>query len=156
MDGFLFPWTFSIPDFEPITGRSPAWEKSIGMHETTELGVMCDTFHPLKLSTFAKGLDDGKCAYSWYENAPDVAGAEAAVDGDASGAGLTSRLESQGSRSRATDQRASVPSRRRTGGSSQGALSASRRELRECDIHRRLSAVRSIRRHRNRALGRSN
>jgi homogentisate 1,2-dioxygenase len=67
-------------------------EKSIGMHETTELAVMCDTFHPLKLSKFAKELDDGKYAYSWYENAPDVAGAEAAVDGDATGAGLTSHF----------------------------------------------------------------
>ena len=47
---------------------------------------------PLKLSKFAKGLDDGKYAYSWYENAPDVSGAEAAVDGDATGAGLTSHL----------------------------------------------------------------
>jgi homogentisate 1,2-dioxygenase len=27
-------------------------EKSIGMHETTELAVMCYTFHPLKLSKF--------------------------------------------------------------------------------------------------------
>jgi hypothetical protein len=44
------------------------------MHETTELAVMCDTFHPLKLTKFAKDLDDGKYAYSWYENAPDVAG----------------------------------------------------------------------------------
>jgi hypothetical protein len=44
---------------------------------------MCDTFHPLKLSTFAKELDDGKYAYSSCENAPDVAGTEAAVDGDA-------------------------------------------------------------------------
>jgi len=34
-------------------------EKSIGLHETHELAVMCDTFHPLKLSKFAKGLDDG-------------------------------------------------------------------------------------------------
>jgi hypothetical protein len=67
-------------------------EKSIGMHETSELAVMCDTFHPLKLSRFAKDLDDGKYAYFWYENAPDIAGAEAAVDGDATGAGLTSHL----------------------------------------------------------------
>ena len=29
-------------------------EKSIGMHETHELAVMCDTFHPLKLTTFAR------------------------------------------------------------------------------------------------------
>ena len=61
------------------------------MHETTELAVMCDTFHPLKLSRFAKDLDDGKYAYSWYENAPDVAGAE--VDDDATGAGLTSHFQ---------------------------------------------------------------
>ena len=42
-------------------------EKSIGTHETHELAVMCDTFHPLKLTKFAKDLDDGKYAYSWYE-----------------------------------------------------------------------------------------
>jgi hypothetical protein len=63
-----------------------------GMHETSELTVMCDTFHPLKLSPFEKDLDDGKYAYSWYENAQDGAGAEAAVDGDATGAGLTSHF----------------------------------------------------------------
>ena len=38
-------------------------------------------------------LDDGKYAYSWYENAQDGAGvAEVSVDGLASGAGLTSHL----------------------------------------------------------------
>ena len=52
---------------------------------------MCDTFHPLKLTKFAKKLDDGKYAYSWYENAQDGTD-EAAVDGDASGAGLTSHF----------------------------------------------------------------
>ena len=31
-----------------------------GMHEISELTVMCDTFHPLKLSTFARDLDDGR------------------------------------------------------------------------------------------------
>jgi homogentisate 1,2-dioxygenase len=68
-------------------------EKSIGTHETHELAVMCDTFYPLKLSKFAKDLDDGKYAYSWYENAQE-SGDEATVDGegDASGAGLTSHL----------------------------------------------------------------
>jgi hypothetical protein len=30
--------------------------------------------------------------YSWYENAQDGAGAAAAADGDATGAGLTSHL----------------------------------------------------------------
>jgi hypothetical protein len=55
---------------------------------------MCDTFYPLKLSTFAKDLDDGKYAYSWYEAAQDGDGEPAAVDGegDASGAGLTSHF----------------------------------------------------------------
>jgi len=60
------------------------------MHETHELAVMCDTFHPLRLSTFSRDLDDGRYAYSWYENAGD--GAAAGTDGDASGAGLTSHL----------------------------------------------------------------
>jgi len=172
-DGYLYPWTFSVHDFEPITGRihqpppshqtfqgqnfvicsfcprkldfdplavpipyhhsnlqseemiyyvsgkfgsrrgvevgsitlhpsglphgpQPGLaEKSIGMHETHELAVMCDTFYPLKLSKFAKELDDGKYAYSWYEAAQEGAGAEeASVDGegDASGAGLTSHF----------------------------------------------------------------
>jgi hypothetical protein len=53
---------------------------------------MCDTFHPLKLTTFARDLDDGKYAYSWYENAEDGGGEPASVDGDASGAGLTSHF----------------------------------------------------------------
>ena len=144
-DGYVYPWTFSIHDFEPITGRihmpppshqtfdghnfvicsfcprkldfdplaipipyhhsnvnseemiyyvsgnfssrkavdvgsvtlHPSGiphgphpglaEKSIGLTETHELAVMCDTFHPLRLTTFARGLDDGTYAYSWYE-----------------------------------------------------------------------------------------
>ena len=69
-------------------------EKSIGQTETHELAVMCDTFYPLKLTKFAKALDDGKYAYSWYENAEDGPGSEASADGegDASGAGLTSHF----------------------------------------------------------------
>jgi homogentisate 1,2-dioxygenase len=144
-DGYLYPWTFNIRDFEPITGRihmpppshqtfqGPNFvicsfcprkldfdplaipipyhhsnlqseemiyyvdgqfssrkgieigsitlhpsglphgpqpglaERSIGMTETHELAVMCDTFHPLKLTELAQGLDDGEYAYSWYE-----------------------------------------------------------------------------------------
>jgi homogentisate 1,2-dioxygenase len=154
-DGYLYPWTFSIHDFEPITGRihqpppshqtfqgpnfvicsfcprhldfdpeavpipyhhsnlqseemiyyvsgnfgsrkgisvgsitlhpsglphGPApglAEKALGVRETTELAVMCDTFRPLKLSTFARDLDDGQYALSWYEppsEEPDLAG----------------------------------------------------------------------------------
>jgi homogentisate 1,2-dioxygenase len=163
-DGYLYPWTFNINDFEPITGRihmpppshqtfaGPNFvicsfcprkldfdpmaipipyhhsnlqseemiyyvdgnfssrkgievgsitlhpsglphgpqpglaEKSIGMAETHELAVMCDTFHPLRLTKVAKGLDDGKYAYSWYEagNQPPVA--------DENPAGVTSHL----------------------------------------------------------------
>jgi homogentisate 1,2-dioxygenase len=51
-------------------------EKSIGMVETHELAVMCDTFHPLKLTEFAKDLDDGQYAYSWYEEPPAPESAE--------------------------------------------------------------------------------
>jgi homogentisate 1,2-dioxygenase len=63
-------------------------EAALGIHETSELAVMCDTFHPLRLSRFAQELDDGVYWRSWYENAqasPDEAA-------DATGAGLTSHL----------------------------------------------------------------
>jgi homogentisate 1,2-dioxygenase len=151
-DGYVFPWTFSVHDFEPITGRihqpppthqtfqghnfvicsfcprkldfdplaipipyhhsnlqseemiyyvsgnfgsrrgievgsitlhpsglphgpQPGLaEKSLGVAETTELAVMCDTFRPLRLTPFARELDDGKYAYSWYEAPTDDAG----------------------------------------------------------------------------------
>jgi hypothetical protein len=46
---------------------------------------MCDTFHPLRLTTFARGLDDGTYAFSWYEE-PGVATA------DEDPAGVTSHL----------------------------------------------------------------
>jgi homogentisate 1,2-dioxygenase len=163
-DGYVYPWTFSIHDFEPITGRihmpppshqtfeghnfvicsfcprkldfdplaipipyhhsnvnseemiyyvsgnfssrkavdvgsvtlHPSGiphgphpglaEKAIGMTETHELAVMCDTFRPLRLTTFARELDDGKYAYSWYEEP----GAEATTDDDP--AGVTSHF----------------------------------------------------------------
>jgi homogentisate 1,2-dioxygenase len=164
-DGYLYPWTFSIHDFEPITGRihmpppshqtfaGPNFvicsfcprkldfdpqaipipyhhsnlqseemiyyvdgnfssrkaievgsvtlhpsglphgpqpglaERSIGMTETHELAVMCDTFHPLQLTPLAATLDDGQYAYSWYE--------DASADGrtpDEDPAGVTSHL----------------------------------------------------------------
>ena len=151
-DGFLYPWTFSIHDFEPITGRihqpppshqtfqGPNFvicsfcprkldsdpeaipipyhhsnlqseemiyyvsgnfgsrkgisvgsitlhpsglphgpqpglaEMSLGVAETTELAVMCDTFRPLKLSALARDLDDGRYALSWYEPPSDDPG----------------------------------------------------------------------------------
>jgi hypothetical protein len=43
---------------------------------------MCDTFRPLKLSTFSRDLDDGKYALSWYEPPSE----------DATLAGVTSHL----------------------------------------------------------------
>ncbi|HST25120.1 MAG TPA: homogentisate 1,2-dioxygenase [Gaiellaceae bacterium] len=164
-DGYVYPWTFSIHDFEPITGRihmpppshqtfeghnfvicsfcprkldfdpqaipipyhhsnvnseemiyyvsgnfssrkavdvgsvtlHPSGiphgphpglaEKAIGMTETHELAVMCDTFRPLRLTTFAHGLDDGTYAYSWYE--ADGAAADTTDDDPA---GVTSHF----------------------------------------------------------------
>ncbi|MGZ4389377.1 MAG: homogentisate 1,2-dioxygenase [Gaiellaceae bacterium] len=164
-DGYLYPWTFSIHDFEPISGRihmpppshqtfaGPGFvicsfcprkldwdpqavpipyhhsnlqseemiyyvdgnfssrkgvdvgsitlhpsglphgpqpglaEKAIGMTETHELAVMCDTFRPLKLTSFARELDDGKYMFSWYE--------EPSADGetpDSDPAGVTSHF----------------------------------------------------------------
>ena len=56
------------------------------MTETHELAVMCDTFRPLRLTTFARGLDDGTYAYSWYENAEQAGAA------DENPAGVTSHL----------------------------------------------------------------
>jgi homogentisate 1,2-dioxygenase len=44
-------------------------EKSLGMTETHEYAVMCDTFNPLRLTTLASDLDDGKYMYSWAEDA---------------------------------------------------------------------------------------
>ena len=164
-DGYLFPWTFSIHDFEPITGRihqpppshqtfqgrnfvicsfSPRKldfdplavpipyhhsnlqseemiyyvsgnfgsrrgievgsvtlhpsglphgphpglaEKAIGVTETHELAVMCDTFRPLKLSALARELDDGRYWHSWYDDPQTAAGSP-----DEDPAGLTSHF----------------------------------------------------------------
>jgi homogentisate 1,2-dioxygenase len=163
-DGYVYPWTFSIHDFEPITGRihmpppshqtfaGPNFvicsfcprkldfdpmaipipyhhsnlqseemiyyvdgnfssrkgieigsitlhpsgiphgpqpglaERSIGMTETHELAVMCDTFRQLRLAKFAEGLDDGKYAYSWTETPDQPATA------DENPAGVTSHF----------------------------------------------------------------
>jgi len=165
-DGYVYPWTFSIHDFEPISGRihmpppshqtfggpnfvicsfcprkldwDPAAvpipyhhsnlqseemiyyvdgnfasrkgievgsvtlhptglphgpqpglaEKSLGMTETHELAVMCDTFHPLRLTVLAADLDDGRYAYSWAE---DPAPADAR-NADEDPAGVTSHF----------------------------------------------------------------
>src|SRR5206468_3927978 len=62
-------------------------EKSIGQTETHELAVMCDTFHPLRLTKLAKKLDDGQYAYSWLDE-----GAPAAESADEDPAGVTSHF----------------------------------------------------------------
>ena len=42
-------------------------EKSIGAKETKELAVMVDTFHPLKMSVDAVGIEDDRYISSWVE-----------------------------------------------------------------------------------------
>jgi homogentisate 1,2-dioxygenase len=44
-----------------------AVEKSIGARETRELAVMVDTFHPLKLTAAALGIEDKNYVMSWAE-----------------------------------------------------------------------------------------
>jgi homogentisate 1,2-dioxygenase len=63
-------------------------EHALGVRETSELAVMCDTFHPLRLSELARRIDDGVYWRSWYENAQPGAG----TSDDATGAGVTSHL----------------------------------------------------------------
>jgi homogentisate 1,2-dioxygenase len=45
-------------------------EKSLGARRTEELAVMWDTFRPLRLTPFARELDDPSYAYSWREGRP--------------------------------------------------------------------------------------
>jgi homogentisate 1,2-dioxygenase len=47
-------------------------EKALGMKETSELAVMCDTFRPLRLTTLSRDLDESSYAYSWYEEGAGV------------------------------------------------------------------------------------
>jgi hypothetical protein len=48
---------------------------------------------PTQVDKIRQALDDGKYAYSWYENAQKGSTAEdASGEGDASGAGLTSHF----------------------------------------------------------------
>jgi homogentisate 1,2-dioxygenase len=146
-DGFVYPWTFNVADFEPKSGRlhqpPPAhqtfegpgfvicsfcprrleWdpqavpipynhsnlqsdemiyyvsgnfesrkgievgsitlhpygiphgpqpglaEQALGATETHELAVMCDTFRPLRLASFAKTIANPDYMFSWYEAA---------------------------------------------------------------------------------------
>jgi homogentisate 1,2-dioxygenase len=63
------------------------YEKSLGKKWTDELAVMCDTFRPLRLTSLARELDDGRYALSWYEPSADAEHA-----GAGSPAGVTSHL----------------------------------------------------------------
>jgi homogentisate 1,2-dioxygenase len=54
------------PSGLPHGPQPGAVEKALGMQETNELAVMCDTFRPLRLTTLARDLDDPSYAYSWY------------------------------------------------------------------------------------------
>jgi homogentisate 1,2-dioxygenase len=63
-------------------------ERSIGLTETHELAVMCDTFHPLRLTKLAEKLDDGQYAYSWNEDLVSTDGKTP----DEDPAGVTSHL----------------------------------------------------------------
>ncbi|MGH8923460.1 MAG: homogentisate 1,2-dioxygenase [Acidimicrobiia bacterium] len=149
-DGFVYPWTFNVADFEPKSGRlhqpPPAhqtfegpgfvicsfcprrleWdseavpipynhsnlqsdemiyyvsgnfesrkgievgsitlhpygiphgpqpglaEKALGATSTHELAVMCDTFRPLRLGTFAKTIANPDYMFSWYQPASET------------------------------------------------------------------------------------
>jgi hypothetical protein len=48
---------------------------------------MCDTFHSLRLTKLAKGLDDGEYAYSWLEERVPAGGSP-----DDDPAGVTSHF----------------------------------------------------------------
>src|ERR671930_1212600 len=131
-DGYVYPWTFSIHDFEPITGRIhmpppshqtfqgrnfvicsfcprkldfdpmaipiPYHHSNLNSEEmiyyvsgnfSSRRGIDIGsvTFHPLRLTKLAKGLDDGEYAYSWLdERVP------AADSADEDPAGVTSHF----------------------------------------------------------------
>jgi hypothetical protein len=81
-------WAY-LPVGAAPPSRSPGASKAPLESEDSR---SCATPSSAEAVEVREGLDDGKYAYSWYENAPDVACAEAAVDGGATGAGLTSHF----------------------------------------------------------------
>ncbi|HEX2027547.1 MAG TPA: homogentisate 1,2-dioxygenase [Nitriliruptorales bacterium] len=56
-------------------------ERSLGADFTDELAVMCDTFHPLRLTTHARELDRPGYAYSWYDEPPEASTVEGRPEG---------------------------------------------------------------------------
>ena len=61
------------PSGLPHGPQPGAVERSLGMKETNELAVMCDTFRPLRVTTLARDLDDPGYAFSWNPDARAVA-----------------------------------------------------------------------------------
>jgi len=61
------------PSGLPHGPQPGAVEKSLGMKETNELAVMCDTFRPLRLTTLARDLDEPSYAFSWNPEVEAVA-----------------------------------------------------------------------------------
>ena len=60
------PATFTVhPNGIPHGPHPGTYEGSIGKERTDELAVMIDTFRPLKLTTHAVALEDGRYPYSW-------------------------------------------------------------------------------------------
>ena len=55
------------PNGIPHGPHPGTYEGSIGKERTDELAVMVDTFHPLKLTTYASSLEDPKYPFSWLE-----------------------------------------------------------------------------------------
>ena len=77
------------PSGMPGMARSPASpRKSLGMTETHELAVMCDTFHPLRLMMLAKA--GSTTASTRTRGTEDPASAGRTPDEDP--AGVTSHL----------------------------------------------------------------
>lgn len=66
------------PSGLPHGPQPGAAEKAIGSTHTNELGVMCDTFRPLRLTGLCRDIEDGAYAYSWN---PDVMNAMTAAAG---------------------------------------------------------------------------
>ena len=58
-------------------------EESLDAEFTDELAVMCDTFHPVRYTTFAKSIDKPEYRYSWYDGPTDEPAGEGVrrVDG---------------------------------------------------------------------------
>jgi homogentisate 1,2-dioxygenase len=53
------------PNGIPHGPHPGTYEGSVGKVKTDELAVMVDTFRPLRLTSHALGLEDGRYAYSW-------------------------------------------------------------------------------------------